>query len=261
MNKIKLFYREFSPEKPQTMIILHGLFGMSDNWVSIAKHFSNRFHVIIPDLRNHGNSPHTDEFGYPEMSEDILNIMEEKKIHSATIIGHSMGGKLAMNLACFFPQIIDKLIVVDINLSESESREIHSVIFEIIANTDLKKFKTFSEIQRYLENKIDQSRIVLFVMKNIKRHENEGFIWKLNYLALFNNLHKIMEELKPMHNFIKPALFIKGGESDYISNADFIEIKKYFPLASLETIAGASHWVHADKPKEFQNVIDKFLEE
>lgn len=260
MDGEKLFIREYGKNHPQTLIILHGLFGMSDNWVAIGKYFSKQYHVIIPDLRNHGNSPHTDDFSYELMMEDILHLMDEKGVSKAIFLGHSMGGKLVMNLAFHAPNRISKIVVADMSMREGEFREIHAAILDTIAKTDLQKFETYAQLEQYFGDLLPQRKIVLFALKNIKKNSSNNFEWKLNYLALYQNTHKIMEEVVPDEDFIRPTLFIRGGLSDYVTDIDFDEMKMCFPNAILKTIPKASHWVHADNTPLFLKYVSEFLE-
>jgi len=261
MSGLKLFTREFGEDNPKKLIILHGLFGMSDNWVGIGKYFSSQFHVIIPDLRNHGNSIHSEDFSYELMMDDLLLLLEDRAIENAVFLGHSMGGKLVMNLAFHAPEKLNKIIIADMSMREGEFREIHAAILDTIAKTDLKKFENYNQLQSYFSNFIPQRKIVLFAMKNIRKNENSEFEWKLNYHSLYNNTHKIMEEVTVGDEYNKPALFIRGELSDYITDEDFEEIKAFFPKANLKTIPKASHWVHADNTRMFLRMIDEFLME
>ncbi len=256
---MKLFYREFGDKNNPVLIVLHGLFGMSDNWVSIAKILSQNRFVIVPDLRNHGNSPHSDDFDYSLMTQDILELLELKQLKDVEIIGHSMGGKLAMNIALNYPEKVNKLIVADMSMKEGELRDIHATILNTIARTDLAIFRTYAEIEAWFDTFIDKKKVVLFALKNIKKDENDHFSWKLNYYSLFQNTHKIMEQVVGFEPFTKPTLFIRGGDSDYITDEDIPEIMEWFPYAEIKTIEGASHWVHADNPKVFMEMVIKFL--
>lgn len=256
---IPLFYREFGQEHETTFIILHGLFGMSDNWVTMAKKFAANFHVIIPDLRNHGQSPHTEDFSYELMAQDIIALMDEKGVSSAHIMGHSMGGKLLMHLAFDYPERLYHIIIADMSMRAGEFREIHASIMDAIAKTKMEEFTSYSQLQTHLERFISSRKIILFVMKNIKKTPDNTFQWKLNYNSLYQNTHKIMEEVLPSEPFEKPCLLLRGEKSDYVSDEDFEEIKMAFPKAELQTLPDASHWLHADKPKLFYNSCLNFL--
>lgn len=258
-NHVKLFFREFGDAGLPDLVIVHGLFGMSDNWVSHARALSHFRHVIAVDLRNHGLSPHTDEFDYELMASDILHTLSNQGIAEAEFIGHSMGGKVVMNLAFNYPDVVKKIIVADMAMKQGQLRDIHKIILDTISSIDLSKFSSFSEIQAELSKTITQEKILLFAMKNVIRRETGGFKWKLNYPSLYNNMGNIMEEVVPVGIFCKPSLFIRGGNSDYVLDQDFLEIKASFPNAKLETIDGASHWVHADNPHVFINLCKNFL--
>ena len=145
------------------------------------------------------------------------------------------------------------------SMREGEFREIHAAILDTIAKTNLSEFENYAQLRDYFSKFIPQQKIVLFAMKNIRKNEEGSYEWKLNYLSLYNNTHKIMEEVIPEDNFLKPALFIRGGLSDYVTDEDFEEIKIFFPLAELKTIEGASHWVHADNTRLFLTLIDEFV--
>lgn len=259
MNSVKLFIREFGNAEKPSLIILHGLFGMSDNWVTIAKILSKTYYVLVPDLRNHGNSAHTDDFSYELMLADIIDMMLEKNISSSSFLGHSMGGKLAMNLAAFHPEKVEKLIIADMSLREGEFKEIHATILETISRTDLSKFTSYSELENWFDSFIDKKKVVLFALKNLRKNPDGSFEWKLNYYSLYQNTHKIMEAVTPLEPFNKPTLFIRGGLSNYILDEDFDEIKTWFPIAEIATIPNSSHWVHADNPKMFLKLVLDFL--
>jgi esterase len=255
MKRVKLFVREFGKPDYPALIVMHGLFGMSDNWVSLAKVFAQKYYVLVPDLRNHGSSPHTDEFSYELMMEDVLGMMEDYSINKAVFLGHSMGGKLAMNLAAHYSEKVEKLIVADMSLREGEFKEIHAAIMDTIAKTDMGKFSSYAELEKYFDSFIDKKKVVLFALKNVKKNADGTFAWKLNYYSLYQNVHKIMEEVVPLDPFEKPTLFIRGEYSDYILDEDLEEIHTWFPQAQIETIPKASHWVHADDPKLFAQLV------
>lgn len=256
---MELFYREFGREKPDKLIILHGLFGMSDNWVTLAKQFAESYHVIVPDLRNHGRSPHSDEFSFELMMDDLTELMQKLEINHYTLLGHSMGGRLAMMYALEHPGRIDRLIVADMSLRKGKIRPEHKAILSVLSLVNLKDKKSYYEIEKTLKRFIRNERRVQFVMKNIARTE-EGFRWKINPGALVKNIGKIMPELESEKQYHKPTLFIRGGESDYILEKDHPAIFKHFPNARIETIEGASHWLHADRPLEFIRIVREFAE-
>lgn len=251
---MQLFYREFGAGPP--VIILHGLFGFSDNWQTIAKALADRHLVITPDLRNHGRSPHTESHSYPEMAEDLREFMEENWIHSAILIGHSMGGKVAMQLALNYPDFIEKLVVVDIDPGLAEDN--HSPIFRALLALDLSKIRERKEAEQYLSEKIADVGTRQFLLKNITRDENGAYSWKMNLPVLWAHFQEILAPVSG-EPFQKPALFIRGSKSNYIKPSETALIMSLFPQARIETIEGAGHWVHADKPNELLRVLNEFL--
>lgn len=251
---MQLYFREFGAGPP--VIILHGLFGFSDNWQTIAKALAANHLVITPDLRNHGRSPHINSHSYPEMAEDLRQFMEENWIHSAVVIGHSMGGKVAMQLALNNPDFIEKLVVVDIDPGQAEDN--HSAIFRALLAMDLSKMKERKEAEQYLSEQIHDTGTRQFLLKNITRSENGTYSWKMNLPVLWEHFQDILAPVQG-EPFQKPALFIRGSRSNYIKPAETALIMSLFPQARIVTIEGAGHWVHADKPNELLSVLNEFL--
>lgn len=252
-----LFYREYGTGN-KYLVILHGLFGMSDNWVGLAKKFAETHHVIIPDLRNHGLSPHSNEFSIPLMMDDLSTLFDKIDIKNPILLGHSMGGRLAMNYCLAHGDDIPKLIIADMSLKAGKLRPEHEAILFAINSIDLASMNSIQDIEGALLKTITNKRRVQFVLKNIKRSEN-GYQWKLNFKSLINHIPEIMPELKSTIRYAKPALFIRGGASDYILKEDEPAIMEHFPNAQIETIDGASHWLHADNPFEFGRLVLGFL--
>ncbi|MFN0176915.1 MAG: alpha/beta fold hydrolase [Saprospiraceae bacterium] len=250
----QLFSREFGAGSP--VIILHGLLGFSDNWQTIAKGLANTHLVVTPDLRNHGRSPHVPTHTYPEMAEDLRVFMEEKWMFHASLIGHSMGGKVAMQLALTQPDMVEKLVVVDMEPGQADDN--HSDIIKALLGLDLSKLTLRSEAEAYLAERIPDFGTRQFLLKNITRDNNGKFSWKMNLSILWEYFGDILAPVTG-EPFQKPALFIRGSRSDYVKDGDWEQIKLLFPNAELVTIEGAGHWVHADKPKELLEVLKGFL--
>lgn len=250
-----LFFREFGAGDP--VIILHGLFGFSDNWQTIAKALAENHLVVTPDLRNHGRSPHVPTHSYPEMAEDLRVFMEEKWMFSAVLIGHSMGGKVAMQLALDHPDMVEKLVVVDMEPGLADDN--HSGIFEALMGLDLDNMTDRTQIDAYLQERIPDFGTRQFLLKNITREEDGRFAWKMNLPVLWKHFPDVLAEVRGPHPFEKPTLFVRGGNSNYIKDEDWPHTKALFPNAELVTIPGAGHWVHADKPKELLEVLKRFL--
>lgn len=252
-----LFSREFGAGSP--VLILHGLFGFSDNWQTIAKGLADHHLVVTPDLRNHGRSPHLPTHSYPEMAEDLKAFMEEKWMFHAAVIGHSMGGKAAMQLALNYPDMVEKLVVVDIAPGQAEDN--HSGIFEALMGLDLSTMTDRKSAEAYLGERIPDLGTRQFLLKNITREENGTFAWKMNLPVLWKHFSDILAGVKGDQAFNKPTLFVRGSRSNYVQDSDWEGIKILFPQAELVTIEGAGHWVHADKPQELLEVLKHFLDE
>lgn len=240
------------------LVILHGLFGMADNWVSIGRQVSKDRRVIIPDLRNHGRSPHSQEFSVDIMVEDLVELLDDLESTVTIIMGHSMGGKVAMRFALLHQNRVEKLIVADMSMRPSKLKDEHWMIFKTMKDSPIENLKSYTEIEDLISKYIAGQRLVLFIMKNIKKTKT-GYGWKLNFKALMSSFEKEMEPLAKDEVFDNPALFIRGGKSDYILDEDFDKINRHFPVNIIETIDGAGHWLHADNPEEFIHLVESFI--
>jgi pimeloyl-ACP methyl ester carboxylesterase len=254
---MELFYHHFG--QGAKLIILHGLFGISDNWVTIGKRLSEKYEVYIPDLRNHGRSPHSSVFTYPAMIEDVYDFYIQHGIQKAVLIGHSMGGKVAMNFALEYPEMLEKLIVVDISPRTYPYRQQHVEMIQAMSSVDFDLLITRTAVEDHLRAYITDEKIRLFVLKNLYRLDRGRLEWRLNLEAISANLDAIFEGLSAQSGFEKETLFIKGSLSSYITEEDIPLIKTYFPHSQISTIEGASHWVHSDKPGELCAVFSSFL--
>lgn len=254
---MKLFYRQFGSGKP--IIILHGLFGMSDNWVSIGKQLSEHFEVYIPDMRNHGQSPHDDVFSFSAMADDVLELIDDNHLGNVTLIGHSMGGKVAMLLALNHGDKVDRLMVIDISPGKYPVRHSQQQVVEAMQRVSLTGITSRKGIEDQLVHSISDFRTRQLIMKNLFRTGNNTFAWRLNLEAIHHNMDKLFDSVESDSTFGKPVLFIRGGQSDYINNDDRGKIRKLFPDTTLETIPQAGHWVHADAPVELLKIMNDFM--
>jgi pimeloyl-ACP methyl ester carboxylesterase len=240
------------------LIILHGLFGSSDNWHSVGNVFSKHFFSLVPDARNHGRSPHSDEFDYQVMTNDVAEFIQQQHLASVSLIGHSMGGKTAMLAALQHPELIDKLIVVDIAPRAYPPE--HELIFEALNSIDLSAMVRRIDIETKLAQHISDAATVQLLMKNLTRDEQGKFRWKMNLPVIQKNYESINNSLLSQQTrFEKPALFIRGEHSEYILMEDLKPIAELFPRAELVTIKNAAHWVHADAPDDFAQTALEFL--
>jgi len=270
---MNLYHRQMGEGPP--LIILHGLYGSSDNWLNIGKKLADSHQVYLPDQRNHGRSPHSDTHTYPAMRDDLLAFMDREGLDKATVLGHSMGGKTAAYLAVSHPERLNRLIVVDIaptgypRISESNPQALtHLNITNALYNLDTSQIQTLKEADQLLAESIPYMQVRQFLLKNLKRDKETGrFKWLLNVGAIRDQLPAIMDGLNP-DEFGEsdritsiPTLFIKGGKSPYIQEQHFDPIHRIFPRAQIKTIEGAGHWVHAEKRGEFLEVVREFLRE
>jgi len=249
---MKLFYRKYGEGPP--LIILHGLYGSSDNWVTLAKAISRRYTVFLPDQRNHGHSPHNEIHDYDSMSNDLFELASDLDLKKFYLAGHSMGGKTAMTFALKWPEMIRGLLVADISPFSDEGRKFNarnevSKILGAIVDTDVLKATSRIEADKMLAEKISSERVRALILKNLQRDKNNRFSWKINAVTLVNNLDRIVEGLpfqQPVTGF--PVIFLKGENSDYILIEDYKHITALFPAAEIRVIKNAGHWVHADDP-------------
>lgn len=251
---MKLFFRQQGQGKP--LIILHGLLGSSDNWHSLGKLFGETFSVYLIDQRNHGQSPHSDEFNYKVLTEDLEEFFNENKIEKAHIIGHSMGGKTAMNFAVKNPILVDKLIVVDIVPKMYFVR--HDRLIDGMKAIPLNEITTRTEAEKSLAGYESDPAVRQFLLKNLSRDSSGKFIWKVNLQAIDQHLQETGEAMIYKGEFDGPTLFISGKNSDYFKSSDEVAIKEIFPKAQFSSL-DTGHWVQAEKPQEFAQLVLQFL--
>lgn len=251
-----LYYRKFGAGKP--LFILHGLFGSSDNWVTFGRQLSDHYEVIIPDMRNHGQSPHSDHWEYQYMAEDIHKLADNLGFDNITIIGHSMGGKTGMTFADSYGEMLEKLVVVDIAPRFYPIR--HRTILDGLQSIDLKMIKSRKEASDQLEKYVSELGLRQFLLKNLDRDEDGVFKWKLNLKIISNHLENVGIATHPEWTIDIPTLFIRGINSNYISDEDIMDIREHFSNCSVESIGNAGHWVHAEQPEAFFKTVKDFLE-
>jgi esterase len=251
---MELNYKQFGQGEP--IIILHGLFGMLDNWQTVARKLAENYTVFIIDQRNHGKSPHDPELDYPTMAEDLKYFMEQNWIYKAHLIGHSMGGKTVMQFALEYPDMVDKLIVVDIAPKKYEGG--HQAIFEALFSLDLDKIQGRSHAETQLGEKIEETGIRQFLLKNLSRKKEGGYTWKMNLSAIFEHYEDILDAISG-DGVDMETLFIKGGNSKYIQEKDRDIIVDLFPNFTIQTVDNAGHWVHAEQPAILMDMVLEFL--
>jgi esterase len=256
---MKLFFREYPTAKPNApvMIIMHGLFGSCDNWLTQAKLFAQDYHVFTIDQRNHGLSPHSDDFDYTFMVKDLVEFIDDHQLHNPIIIGHSMGGKTAMNFAIAHPDKLDRLIVVDI-APRSYNLE-HYTIADGLNAITIDSLTSRNEADEQLARFVPEADVRQFLLKNLQRKPEGGFSWKINLKVITAKLSNVGVDLHYKGTLDKPTLFIKGNRSNYIKDSDTNLILQYFPQAKLEGM-DTGHWVQAEKPQEFVTLVHNYLQ-
>ncbi len=244
--------------KGQPIVILHGFLGMGDNWKTLSKAYVEAgYEVHLLDLRNHGKSPHHQDFSYKIMAEDVNTYFKDKSLKNAILIGHSMGGKVAMFFACQYPDLLSHLIVVDI--APRYYKPHHDDILERLKALQNTKLTSRKEAENILKEKISHSGVRMFLLKNLKREDDNTLNLKPNIDVFINNKENIGQALPEDFTFNGKTLFIKGEQSDYISNSDKELINKHFSDFKIETIDKAGHWVHAENPKSFLSKTMEFI--
>ena len=252
---LTLNYKSFGQGEP--VIILHGLFGTLDNWQTLARKLAEEFMVYILDQRNHGRSPHTEEIDYSLMAEDLRDFMESNWIFKAHIVGHSMGGKTAMQFAFDYPEMVDKLVVVDIAPKAYPGG--HETIFRAMMNLELQSLENRQQAEKALRGGIPEVAVRQFLLKNLTRERSGGYRWKMNLPALYAAYPGILGEIEATTPVEKETLFVRGELSDYVQEKDEGLIQALFPKATIRTIQGAGHWVHAEAPGPFLELVKDFL--
>ena len=242
----------------QPLLILHGFLGMSDNWKTLGNQFAeNGFQVHLIDQRNHGKSFHSDDFDYEILSQDVLYYMNHHQIDSAKIIGHSMGGKTAMQFAISHPNRIQQLIVADISPKFYPPH--HQYIIDALTQLDFETIQSRKEADEVLSQHLSDFGIRQFLLKNLYWVEQGKLGLRFNLDVLKNKMEEIGESVPATSVYDGPTLFLRGDRSEYIQPNDYPEIQKHFPNSQIETVEKAGHWLHAENPKQFFEKALNFL--
>lgn len=233
----------------QPFLILHGFLGMSDNWKTLGNKYAEDFEVHLIDQRNHGRSFHSEEFSYDLMVDDLKKYIDFHGLENCILLGHSMGGKTAMQFALTYPELIQRLIVADIAPKIYPAH--HQYILKALSDVDFSIQKSRKEIEVILSNYIPETGVIQFLMKNIYRKEKTELAYRFNLPALFKKYNEVTTSFKSTNVFNKPTLFLKGSNSNYITSDDLVTIKRNFSYAHIEEISNSGHWLHAEQPQEF----------
>ena len=253
---MQLFYRESGEGRP--IVILHGLFGSSDNWMSVTKELALHYKAFVLDARNHGQSPHDSSHTYKDMASDLKEFIETHQLVNPILIGHSMGGKTIMRFAAEYPGIAEKLIVVDI--SPRFYGRHHEAILSGFSAINLDTLQTRNEADAIMSHYVGDVGVRMFLLKSLYRTNEGKFQWRINLPVINEQIDNIGEALPVSAKISTPTLFIRGSESGYIEDKDAALIAEHFSDYEIETVEGASHFVHAEKPKEIIALIEAFIE-
>lgn len=267
---MKLFFRKLGQGRP--VFIVHGLFGLSDNWnwigkmLSEAQFPSGSLGVYLLDLRNHGSSPHSDEWNYSAMANDIAELMRDEDLDKIILMGHSLGGKVSMQFAGMFPDKLEKLIIADMAPKEYIGNQFSFI--EKLPTINMSLMASRKDIDTELRKIIRDEATIQLLLKNITWKETldangnkigKDFLdWKFNLKVLASQQDEIGKTFI-LREVNIPTLFIRGGRSKYLQDSDFPLVKKYFPHSEIATIQDADHWLHAERPKEYLEIVERFI--
>ncbi len=254
-----LYVREYgvrSSVRP-SLVLLHGLFGSSSNWHSIARALEGEYHLLVPDLRNHGRSPHSSSISYPEMASDVARLIQHYDLGSVSIVGHSMGGKTAMWLALDRPELVDRLVVVDI-APVTYSHDFKGQL-DGIAAVDLTALNGREQADEMMSQQLDDRRLRQYLLQNLIKSDGR-WQWRINTKALTDNMSAIVGfPIGGIRQYSGKTLFVYGSESDYVNSDNQRKIRILFPHARIRMIAAAGHWLYAEQPDHFIDVVGSFF--
>ena len=263
---MELFYRKEGTGSP--LVVVHGLYGSSDNWVNIGKRLAEKHTVYMVDQRNHGRSPFSGSHTFNDMRDDLVEFFEKHNIEKATLLGHSMGGKAAMWFAADYPEKVEKLVIADIApkdyllLKEDSQFYLHQNILLAMMEIDFTKIKSRNDVDDFMAQKIDDVNIRQFLLKNVAKDKlNHQYKWRVNAGVLYDHLVEIvsgvnknwLDDRIPISSY--PVIFIRGMKSKYILPEDEPMIKEIYPDSRIIDIPDAGHWLHAEQPELFMKAM------
>ena len=241
----------------EPLVILHGLFGSLENWRPMSKRLAQHFKVFALDQRNHGQSPHSLEMDYLLMARDVRDVLGVHALNDSFVLGHSMGGKTAMQLALSYPGLVRKLVVVDMSPRGDSGR--HETMIAGMRSLDLPRYQSRKEIETALATAVPDLSTRQFLLKNVARRPVGGFSWKIGLEEIHQNYSNLTKAIDYTAPFTKPAVFIRGETSDYLTQADWPLILRLFPNAALQNIPRAGHLVHVENPDAFFTSVVNFF--
>ena len=255
-SPMELFFNQYGESGPP-LIILHGLLGGHGNWHTLSRTaFRKVARVYAVDQRNHGRSPHAERIDYPSMAADLQSFIDRNDLSPASLLGHSMGGKTAMQAALSYPARVERLIVVD--MAPRAYAPHHADLLEALDRIDPADYESRDEIDAALAEDVPSWPIRQFLLKNLD-YDGDTYAWRMNLNAIRAHYDDLTAALPSEATFDGPALFVRGGNSEYVADEDLAGIRERFPNAELVTIEEAGHWVHADAPEALAEVVAAFL--
>lgn len=260
---MELHYRLLNPssdldaDNKPTLIMMHGLFGSLENLSGIGRLLTEKFRVLSLDMRNHGRSPHSDQMNLGALAADINAFFTQHNIESAHLLGHSLGGKAMMEFALTHSNKAESLVVADIAPVGYDVRR-HDAIFDALRAVDLQSVTGRSDVDKQVKEAIPELAVRSFVLKNLAKHEQGHYIWRANIDALYQQYDHLIAANRDSV-FDGKVLFIKGGASDYIQQAHQEAVLQRFPNAQLKIMSDAGHWLHAENPELFTNLVKRFI--
>lgn len=256
---MKLNFRQYG-DSAEPLLILHGLFGSLSNWAWHSKKLAEHFTVYGLDLRNHGNSPHAEAMSYAVMAQDVVEFMDDQGIGSAHVLGHSMGGKVAMQLAMDYPERVKRLVIADIApVQYGGERGEHDEIFDGMCALDVDALTSRTEAGKQLAAWVEDELVRQFLLSNLARDDEGNYSWRINLPALRDSYPSLRDKPSGGGVFDREVLFIRGDLSDYINVSHRGETLRHFPKATIKTLMQAGHWLHAEKPETFNRLVFDFL--
>lgn len=251
---MELFHRKMGQGQP--LFILHGLFGSSDNWQTHAKVLSENYTVYLVDQRNHGRSPHSDDFNYDLLAQDLMELVAHTGERDIFLIGHSMGGKTVLHFAQQYPYLVQKMVVADMGVKGYPPH--HDLIFKALFAADIENCPSRKEAEERMSPFVDESSTLQFLLKNLYWKEEGKLAWRFNLPVLHAKIGDIIGPIPPDKVEVD-TLFLRGGLSNYVKDADWENISKQVPQAKLETMDGVGHWLHAEAPAQFLEHVHRYL--
>ena len=257
-SPLTLAFHSFG-RKGLPLVVLHGLFGQSRNWRSFARSFEEEFRIWTLDLRNHGDSPHAAEMDYPRMAGDVLQFIKDQCLDKAGILGHSMGGKTAMQLALDHPREVDFLVVADIAPALYPHQDFHGKLIAALQKLPVDEYQSLNQFESAMEPDVPETHIRKFLLQNLKRKQG-GFHWKLGLDEIAASLPKLLDAPKGKFNaYNGPTLFVGGSDSEYLHPKHHPLVRKIFPQNRIVMLKEAGHWLHVERALTFQNTVRSFL--